>query len=886
MVYTNIYPVLRPHNHGWIEQREAGYPPAAMSLSPGTKLGPYEILGPLGAGGMGEVYRARDARLSREVAVKVLPASFVADPERLRRFEQEARATGQLNHANILAVYDTGTHEGTPYVVAELLEGTTLRDRLAGGPLPMRKAVDYARQIAQGLAAAHQKGIVHRDLKPENLFVTGDGRIKILDFGLAKIERSEGPAAALTQTPTRAETGAGMVLGTAGYMSPEQVRGQPADQRSDIFSFGCILYEMLSGRRAFAAPSSIETMNAILKEDPPEITRLNRDVPPGLERIVQHCLEKSPDERFQSTRDLAFDLESLSGTPAPAALRQAALPGARRSHARLVLALGLGLIALAAAYYSGLKTRTPAASAIYRQLTFRQGSIFSARFAPDGETVVYSASWDGHPAEVFTTSPGSPESRPLGLASAEILSVSRSGEMALLLDPRFTTGWMRSGTLARAPLSGGVPRQVQSAVQDADWSPDGQGLAVARRVAGRYRLEYPAGKMLYETETWLSSPRFSRDGRRIAFIDHPSIGDDRGRVAVVDLSGKVQVLTEPFSSTSGLAWSPSDDEIWVSASTTGNRHDLYGVDLHGRTRIVDRAPADISVADVSVGGKALVVRNDGRRGILGTRPGDETERDLSWLDWSRPANLSKDGRWVLFEEEGMGAGPNYSVYLRNTDGSPAVRLGEGSAAALSDDGQWAATVSLAENDRMVFVPRGAGDARTLRLPGFAIFNGGWFPDGRRLLLLAAEKGHLQRLYVMEGEEGTPKPITPEGAGISGAVSPDGASVTTSINGGPLQIFPVGGGEPRPVVGSVPGDVPATWSPDGSSLFVIARTPPGVRVDRLDSASGRRTPWKTLMPADKAGLVDTGFVFLSADASSYVYSYRRFVSTLFLVDGLR
>jgi serine/threonine protein kinase len=296
-----------------------------MSLTPGTKLGPYEILGPLGAGGMGEVYRARDSRLARDVAVKVLPASFVADPERLRRFEQEARATGQLNHPNILGVFDTGTHGGAPYVVTELLEGATLRDKLAGGPLPVRKTLEYARQIAQGLAAAHQKGIVHRDLKPENLFVTGDGRVKILDFGLAKLSRPEAPAAtpagdrvatpseALTSAPTRVETGSGVVLGTVGYMSPEQVRGLPADHRSDLFSFGCILYEMLAGRRAFAASSSVETLNAILKEEPAEIGRLNLDIPPGLERIVHHCLEKNPDERFQSARDLAFHLEALSG---------------------------------------------------------------------------------------------------------------------------------------------------------------------------------------------------------------------------------------------------------------------------------------------------------------------------------------------------------------------------------------------------------------------------------------------------------------------------------------------------------------------------------------------------------------------------------------------
>jgi Tol biopolymer transport system component len=857
-----------------------------MSLTPGTKLGPYEILGPIGAGGMGEVYRARDARLSREVAVKVLPASFVADPDRLRRFEQEARATGQLNHPNILAVYDTGTHEGTPYVVVELLEGATLREKMAGAPVPVRKAVDYARQIAQGLAAAHQKAIVHRDLKPENIFVTSDGRVKILDFGLAKLTRPEDPGPGLTGAPTRAETGTGIVLGTVGYMSPEQVRGQPTDLRSDLFSFGSILYEMLAGRRAFAAASSVETMNAILREDPPEISRPNLDIPPGLERIVQHCLEKSPDERYQSARDLAFQLDALSAASAPVSATHSAKPAVRGPRVRLLPALAVGALALAAAWYAGRQTRTPEAPVTYSQLTFRQGSIFSARFTPDGETVVYSASWDGHPAELFTTRPGSPESRPLGLPSAEVLSVSGSGEMALLLDAHYTLGYMRSGTLARAPLSGGVPRQVLQEVQDADWSPDGKGLAVARTVAGRYRLEYPAGKVLYETGNWLSSPRFSRDGKRIAFLDHPSLGDNRGRVAVADLSGKVKFLTEPYASTSGLAWSPPGGEIWFSAGKTGNVAALYAVDLEGSQRMVDGAPAALSVADVSSGGKVLVVRDTARRGIIGTTPGDETERDLSWLDWSRPSTVSADGQWVLFEEQGQGGGPGYSVYLRKTDGSPAVRLGEGSASDLSPDGQWAATLSLAEPERIVFLPVGPGEARTLRLPGFGIQSAQWFPDGRRLLLGASEKGSLARLYVMDAEGGTPKPVSPEGVRFGAVISPDGKLIAAAMTAGPPQIFPADGGEPRLVSGSDPGDLPTLWSSDGRSLFVLLPTPPGARIDRLDVATGRRTTWRTLMPADKAGLLDIGFVGLSADARSYVYSYRRFLSTLYLVDGLR
>jgi Tol biopolymer transport system component len=878
-----------------------------MTLPSGTRLGPYEILGPLGAGGMGEVYRARDARLQRDVAVKVLPASFASDPERLRRFEQEVRATGQLNHPNILAVYDAGTYQGAPYVVEELLEGETLRARLGGTPLPVRKALEYARQIAAGLAAAHSKGIVHRDLKPENLFVTTDGRLKILDFGLAKWSRPEAAGAgsdALTALPTETGTGAGVILGTVGYMSPEQVRGQPADQRSDIFTFGSILYEMLSGRRAFSGPSSVETMNAILKEEPPEISRSQHDLPPGLERIVQHCLEKSPDERFQSARDLGFQLEALSTSSAGgaaaglAAAEAAARAGGRgalggrgtmATRAALLPALVVGLLgalASVAAYYAGRQVRAPEIPVTYTDLTFRKGSIFSARYTPDGGTVVYAAAWDGHPTALFTARPGSPESRPLDLPPAEILSVSSTGDLALLLDRHFTIGWQRSGTLARAPLSGGVPREVMRDVEDADWAPDGQALAVVRTVGGRYRLEYPTGKVLYETDQWISSPRFSRDGRRIAFIDHPAAGDNRGRIAVVDLGGKVRFLTEQFASTAGVAWSAAGDEIWFTAGRVGLVRAIDAVDLAGRLRTVDGAPADMVIGDVSATGKVLVIRNDARRGLVGTRPGDPVERDLSWLDWSWPGALSADGEWLLFGEQGQGGGPEYSVYLRKTDGSPAVLLGTGSATGFSTDGNWVAAIHVKDLDTIDLLPRGAGETRTLRFPGFTI---GWvdfLQDDKRLLLAANEAGHRVRFYVVGAAGGTPAPITPEGAGFLSALSPDRKRLAvTGLDHG-VTIVPIDGGASRAVPGSTEDDVPAAWSKDGRSLFAYVRAGDGVRVDRIEIDSGRRAPLKTLVPADRAGLLDVSFLLMTEDARSYVYSYRRFLSTLYDVDGLR
>ena len=287
-----------------------------MPLTPGTILGQYEIRSPLGAGGMGEVYRAHDTRLNREVAIKVLPESLTADPDRLRRFEQEARAAAALNHPNILAVYQMATHEGVSYMVSELLEGETLRERLRRGPIPLRKAIDYGVQIAHGLAAAHEKGIVHRDLKPDNLFVTQDGRVKILDFGLAKLAQPKDASGAECNrcVPLPYGTEPGMVMGTVGYMSPEQVRGKTADHRSDIFAFGTILYEMVTGKQTFRKPTSAETMTAILNEDPPSISQVTAATPPGLQRVVHRCLEKNPEQRFQSASDMAFALEALSDT--------------------------------------------------------------------------------------------------------------------------------------------------------------------------------------------------------------------------------------------------------------------------------------------------------------------------------------------------------------------------------------------------------------------------------------------------------------------------------------------------------------------------------------------------------------------------------------------
>ncbi len=703
-----------------------------MTLSSGARLGPYEILAPIGAGGMGEVYRAKDPRLKRDVAVKVLPVSFSMDADRLRRFEQEAQAAGALNHPNITAVYDIGSHEGAPYVVTELLEGETLRSRLSGGALAVRKSTDYAMQIAHGLAAAHEKGIVHRDLKPENLFVTRDGRVKILDFGLAKLTQVE-QAGPQTNLPTAAAaTEPGVVLGTLGYMSPEQVKGRGADHRSDIFAFGAILYEMLSGKRAFHRDSAAETMSAILKEEPPDLSATNQNIHPGLERIVRHCLEKNPEERFHSAHDLAFDLEALSGVSTPRVGAPAAM-AARKLRLLVPLLVGLAIAAaVGAGYVAGLK-KGAAPPPLFRQLTFRRGPIWSARFAPDAKTAVYSASWDGQPTQVYLNSPDSPESRPLGLQDAQVLAVSASGEVAVALNSRFTGPYMRTGTLARTSLAGGgAPREILEDVQFADWSPDGRELAVVRSVSGHARLEFPIGKPLHDTTGWIGHPRVSPRGDRIAFIDHPLFNDDGGPVAVVDRAGKKTTLSGNFASARGLAWSPDGSEVWFTAAQVGANRAVYAVSLSGKLRVVARVTGSLTIHDVSRDGRALMTHDAELVGVIASAPGEVKERDLSWLDYGSPSDISADGKTVLFFESGEGGGAGYSVYLRRTDGAPAVRLGEGGGGALSPDGRWAAALFHNTTDaQLILYPTGAGEPRLLSAEGLKVRPGArWLPDGR------------------------------------------------------------------------------------------------------------------------------------------------------------
>jgi len=611
---------------------------------------------------MGEVYRARDERLGRDVAIKVLPPSFSSDPDRLRRFAQEARAAAALNHPNILAIYDIGEWQGAPYIVSELLLGETLRQGLKNGALPARKVVDYALQVTRGLAAAHDKGIVHRDLKPENIFITEDGRAKILDFGLAKLTQPDQSDSSSEAATVQVQTDAGLVMGTAGYMSPEQVRGKVADQRSDLFSFGAILYEMVSGKRAFRGDSPADTMSAILKDEPAELSETARNVPPALERIVRHCLEKNPTQRFQSAADIAFSLEALTEISTASKSGAQAIPAPEPVRRRwwIPAIATLALVAAGVGFYVVGKRANPAVNVSFHRLTFRRGTIPAARFTPDGQTIVYGAALEGRPVELFTTRFDSTDSRPLGLEKSDLLGISFTGELAVALHAFHFSPFVESGTLSRMPLAGGAPRQVMDNVAWADWTPDGSDFAAVRFVDGRFQIEFPMGRSLYQPRGWASHLRFSPKGDLLAFEDHVQTGDD-GRVVIIDRQGKVKATSRFFITTQGLAWSPTGKEVWFTASNEGSARAVYAMDLSGNERLVLRIPGTLTLHDITRDGRLLLTVDNAQFGILGLGPGEKAERNLSWFDWSIVADLSPDGKSMLFFESGEGVGSKETV---------------------------------------------------------------------------------------------------------------------------------------------------------------------------------------------------------------------------------
>ena len=666
-----------------------------------------------------------------------------------------------------------------------------------------------------------------------------------------------------------------------------------------------VAHYRLSGELAFSGSSSGVIFEAILNRNPPAASTLNPKLPAKLEEVISKSLDKDREMRYQTAAELRGDLKrikrglessrahaSVAGSsdssgqislPTPA--QRSTFPRKRvflTAAAAAAAALVVGVIA------GGLLFKRPAPASLptYRPLAFRRGIVRSARFTPDGKTVIYSAAWEGKPIALFSTRPESPQSRELDPPGADVLAISSTGEMALALKARPIEGFIYSGTLARVPLGGGAPREVMENVEFADWSPDGSTLAIAHDVAGRKRLEFPPGKVLYEADGWIGQLRIAPKGDLVAFLDHPQHRDDGGSIAIVDSVGKKTTLSEGWDSIQGLAWSPGGDEIWFTATRTGGDRSLYAVNLSAKVRILARVPGELTLLDVGKEGNVLLTRGIDRAGIVGLAPGETKERDLSWLDWSVPNDLSADGKAVLFSEAGEGGGPKYAVYLRKTDGSPAVRLGEGTGVALSPDGKWAAAHPNSTPAPLVLLPTGVGETKPLTQDSINHLRVRWLSDGKRFVFVGNEPGHGMKLYVQSAEESKPHAISPEGVSTTFVLTASGDLVADVGPDRHIYTYPINGGEPRLVPGVQSDEVPTAWSADGRSLFVFRYGEIPARVVQIDVASGQRRPWKDLDPADAAGIDTISGIMMTADAKAYVYGYVRTLCDLYLVEGLK
>lgn len=857
-----------------------------MTLSAGTKLGPYEILAPIGAGGMGEVYRAKDTRLDRIVAIKVLSTHLSENPDHRKRFEQEARVISSLNHPHICALYDIGHQDNIEYLVMEYLEGETLRTRLKDGGLTPRKAIELGTQIAGALGVAHEKGIVHRDLKPENIFLTAGDQVKILDFGLAH-STQKAPESDVSLSPTRTQmTSPGTIMGTVGYMSPEQVRGLSVDPRSDIFAFGSLMYEMLTGRRAFHGDTPADTMTAILKEDPADMNVSGKNIPPALDRIIRRCMEKRPESRFRTAEDLAFALE-MSTTSTSASHSQPLI--AEKSQRRWIPYL-LGLLLLGALIAGGFwisrnqKEPTPIS---FRQLTFKRGNVMSARFAPDGQTVIYGAAFGGKPVELFSVRTDGIESRSMGL-SADILGISKSGEMAILLNRRYAGSWITVGTLAKVSLSGGAPREILENVNDGDISEDGENFAIVRQIKTSQRLEYPIGKVLFETHGWLSHPRISPDGKRIAFLEHPVYGDDRGYVALYDESGKTSRISPEFSSQVGLAWLPSGEEVLFSGAPAGGDAVLYSTKPGRKIRLVYRAPSECHIEDVSATGKSLLTSGERRVELAGLLAEETQEKNLTSYGDEEIGGISADAR-VIAATQTVAGGSDYQVYFRRSDASEAVMLGAGSTVGISPNGKWVlSNLPSGANHFINLYPVGPGESRKIRLGEASWDSGGdrlalsWTSDGNQTTFIGYEKGQDLRGYLLDISKDAFRPVTPFGVD-SVLLSPDGRSVI-GVKEDVATIYSISGGQAQVVLGWESSDSLVQWENTGKAIFVWDSSFPA-KLYRLDLTTGKRELWKEMAPPDPIG-VAYGRLLMTPDGKHYLYRYRRILNRLNVAEGLK
>ncbi|HEX4825878.1 MAG TPA: protein kinase [Candidatus Polarisedimenticolaceae bacterium] len=846
-----------------------------MSLSPGRSLLHFRLEEKIGEGGMGEVWRATDTTLDREVAIKVLPAAFAQDPERLARFEREAKLLASLNHPNIATIHGFHAVDGLRFLAMELVRGEDLH-----GPLPQGEAVDAAKQVASALEAAHDHGVVHRDLKPANVRRTPEGQIKVLDFGLAKALETAAPASVHSATVTSAGTQAGIILGTASYMSPEQARGQSVDRRSDLWAFGCLLYEMLSGTKAFDGPTITDVLAAVVTGEP-DWTKLPASTPQSVRRLLRRCLEKDVRKRLRDAGDAALLLdEKTEESPAPAPTRSYVLP---------IAALVVAVAGLGGGWWIAHRGSAVAESAPVRfhRLTNSRGMVRTGRFTADGRTIVFGAGWGGPPVKLYMARTDSPETAPIALPPGELLSVSKSGELAIALGLNYR-GWMGTGTLARASLLGGSPREVVESVRSADWSPDGSDLAIVHAVpGGTDQLEYPVGKVLDKTNGYFDSVRISADGAMVAYVDHINWGDNQGGLAVVDRAGKKTSLLKDFGAIQGVAWAPGGREVWFSGIDAELRSGIWAVDLGGHRRAVYIAPGFDELLDIAADGRLLLAVQHAQREGLALLEGDREPRPLIVPgETSIVRAISSDGRTALVTDQ---VAKIYVTYALRSDRPGASRLAIGEANTISHDGS-AALLSVENYKTLTVVPLGIGGPRTIPNPDDVSYESiaTWLPDGKHFVVTGRKPGEPSHAFVCDLESGACRAFGAPGISwtfFSGApVSPDGRmAIFQAADGTPVRL-PLDGSAALPIPGLLPGEYPVAWAADGASLFVSGLALP-IQIARLELATGRRTPLMTLSPTDPAGMRFATAV-VTPDGKHWALGTNKLLSDVYVVEGLR
>ena len=840
----------------------------------------YTIERELGEGGMATVYLAQDLKHDRQVAIKVLRPELAAVIG-ADRFLSEIKTTANLQHPHILPLFDSGAADGFLFYVMPYVQGETVRDRIEREKqLPVADAVRIASEVGAALDYAHRHNVIHRDIKPENILLH-DGSALVADFGIA-LAASKAGGTRMTET--------GMSLGTPHYMSPEQAMGErEITARSDVYALGCVLYEMLLGEPPFTGPTAQSIVAKVMTEKPAALIPRRERIPPAVEDAVLTALEKLPADRFATAAEFVAALTAPGHTSAlHAPGRAAAATGWRSRRVRLGFTVG-GVVGLvAAAFFVGSHRGTDSSfgEVAFDQRTWGNEAVFAARFTHDGAAVVYSAASEGSNPRIFILRPEYPKPTPIGDPGLQLLSVSSSDELAVLVHPVYVGFRLFSGTLARMPLAGGAPRELLTDVREADWSPDGSQLAVIHEVDGKDRLEYPIGTVLFESVGYLSDVRISPKGDRVAFMEHPIKYDDRGVVGTVDLHGKHQVLTNEYWGMQGLAWSGRGERIVFGGSMDAGFYQLHSVDLSSHDRLILPSAGTLIMHDVASSGRWLIARDDDISRLFVKPPGVAAEQDYSWLDNTGGARLSGDGTLVVFDDASRDAGATYRTMLRKTDGSPAVALGAGFPKMISHDKRWVLSVVLTVPPQLMLYPVGPGETRRLDHGELVSYTDAlFFPGGSTLLICGNEPGHAARCYVRPLSGGALHAITPEGTSPGATISPDGRTVLARTAAG-YSLYPLDGGTPRAVPTLSPDDDVVRWSPDGRSLWVIRDGRVPLRVEQLDLVTGRRTTMMMLEPANRAGIVELNGLALADDPRVYAYTSVARVAQLFVVTGMQ